>query len=142
MLNVVFDIANTQYDAIEDWQCYPMHFEIGGAQAKYRTIDIPYRDGLLHVEESFGGGAHYNNRTIGIDFLIMAVDHATMHSTICNTLNGKKAKVFLSTDPDWYYYGYINVETYYSSDWQWIFTMVIDADPYKYSVEDSEVKSL
>lgn len=137
MLNVIFEIDDQQYNAIEDWQCYPMEFEIGGAQAKQRTIDIPYRDGLLYVSESFGG-VHYSNRTIEIPFLILHKCHARIHSEICNILNGKKARIRLSTDPEWYYIGYINIGTYYSNNWQWIFTMMIDAEPYRVNVSSGE----
>lgn len=131
MLNVRFEVGSAEYDAVRDWECYPMSFTVGGARAKLRTINIPYRDGLLYVNESFGGGTHYENRTIEIPFLIMAKDHATMHSAVANILNGKKAKIYLSTDSEWYYYGYVHVDSYYSSGWQWQFVMTIDAEPYK-----------
>ena len=105
---------------------------IGKAEPKYLSVEIEGGDGELDYTDYFGD-IHYKNRPLSFAFSILGDknDFLRRYSEIQNLLNGRKMKITLSEDRDWYYVGRVTV-----NDWQSkknIGEIVIDvnAEPYK-----------
>ena len=59
-------------------------------------------------------------------------DWATAYSRVLNNLHGKKMKIVLDDDPEYYYLGRVTVSDYASSKRLGNITIEVDAEPFKY----------
>lgn len=105
---------------------------IGKAEPKTELIDVPAADGELDYTEYFGE-IRYKNRPLSFQFTSLAspADFPALYSRLQNLLNGRKMKITLTEDADYYYIGRVTV-----NDWETnkrIGKVVIDvnAEPYK-----------
>ena len=101
--------------------------------AKTETVNVPGADGELDLTEYFGG-VKYKNRKLSFEFHTIAEmsEFLSLFSNVQNAIHGKKLKIVLDDDPDFYYVGRITVNQW-KSDGR-IGTIAIDCDcePYKY----------
>lgn len=100
---------------------------------KIITIDIPDGDGVLDYTEYFGE-VKYNNGKITCEFStkVPINEFQELFSKVKNKLHGKKMKVTLSEDTDYYYIGRITVDEFKSNKSIGELTVEIDTEPYKY----------
>lgn len=112
---------------------------IEAPEAKKYTVDIEGGDGELDLTEYFGR-VNYKNRKLSFDFeaITSKVDFPTFFSTIFNDLHGKKMKVILDDDPNYFYYGRLSVKATHSKKISKI-TIEVDAEPYKYKLNQTTV---
>lgn len=112
--------------------------EIERPKGKITYLDIPGKDGSLDLSEAFGE-LRFNQRKVILPFKMRAEPNAAEQkiSEVANLLSGKKAKITLDKDPEYYYLGRLEVEgKYQNSVCQIIVTAL--CDPYKYKKEVTE----
>lgn len=107
---------------------------IGSPTIKTNTVAVEGGDGVLDFTEFFGE-AKYNNRTLSFTFstIVAPESFPGLYSQVLNLLHGKKMKVILDEDADFYYIGRINVADF-TKEMAVIGKIPITADcePYKY----------
>lgn len=107
--------------------------EIGTPEAKIITVDIPGSDGFVDLTETISGEVKYNNRELVFHFVSMAgiSSQAAAYQKVYNALHGKKMKITLDEDPEYYYVGRCSVEAEAENTVMYV-TVTADCEPYKY----------
>lgn len=102
-------------------------------------ITVPGRDGVIDLTESLTGEPLYHNRTVELVFDARGIidDWQQLYSEIAAYCHGKQFKIILDTDPDYYYYGRIAVNTTKNSRQNGTLTITAGAEPYKYELKHS-----
>ncbi len=131
MKGVKFDNIHSYYD---------LHLILSGcsispATPKENYIDIPGADGSIDLTEALGE-VKYNDRTGTLIFSVLpADDFEEKKSEISNLLNGKKFKITLDKDPDWFYIGRCSVSDYKADKKLRQITVDLKLQPFKYAPE-------
>lgn len=104
----------------------------------YIFDEVPGRNGSLDLTESLTGLVNYNDRTGSFDFIVENGfgNWIDRYSEIMRYLQGKRMKMTLEDDPDFYYIG-----RYYVSGWEtgqnWSnITIDYQVEPFKYSHDE------
>ena len=116
--------------------------DISLPEPKTYIIDVPCADGSLDLSTALtGGDIKYKNRTIKLDFTVLKPWNQLeiLRSTIANHLHGKVMKVIFDADFDSYYTGRCRITSFNSSSVPATLTIEIDAEPYKYNVEETVI---
>ena len=112
--------------------------EIERPKGKTSYLEVPGRDGALDLSEAFGE-LRFNQRKVILPFKLRAEPEAAEQkiSEVANLLSGKKLKITLDKDPQYYYLGRLEVEGKYQHP---VCQIIITAlcDPYKYKREVTE----
>lgn len=121
------------YNSFDDLNLILTKRIIGAPAPKVLSVDIPCGDGVLDYTEYFGE-VHYENRALRFEFSMITnpKDFIAEYSKITNLLSGRKVKVTLSDDPDYYYQGRIIVNEWESQKRIGRLVIDVDAEPYKY----------
>lgn len=125
------------FDDENSFEDYGIVFEsltIGAAEPQLVLIDVPFRNGSLDETDYFGD-VRYKDRELTMGFLIpwWAEDQHNIYSEVLNNLNGKRKRVILSADQDWYYEGRLSVGEFKIDNGFFKFEIKATVDPYKYS---------
>ena len=128
MKNVTFG----NYDAYLDFSLIRTSMEIGTPKPKTRIVDIEGADGEIDLTEYFGD-VNYNNRQLTFEFetIKRQDEFMKLFSIIQNAIHGKRMKVQISDDPDFYYIGRITVSEWKADKRTGKLTIEVDAEPYK-----------
>lgn len=107
--------------------------KIGSPDAKITTVEIPGADGVLDISEYFGD-IKYKNRTLSFNFstIVPQSEFLNLFSTIQNAIHGKRIRIVLDDDPDFYYIGRISVSEWKADKNIGKITVDCDCEPYKY----------
>ena len=132
----------------DDWHLIPTSrpvFQQGSVKTVY--IDIPGGDGQLDLTESLTGYPVFNNREGSLEFIVAngyRRSWAEGFSRFANWLHGKKLRVVLDDDPEYFYEGRFSLNEWKSNnDGTWSnITIDYNLKPYKYSVYVSTDKWL
>ena len=81
----------------------------GSPPPRTNLIPVLGMDGALDYSEAPDGMIHYELRTIVIDAGKTITSRHQQDSTIKNALHGRRMRITLSDDPQWYYIGRVNV---------------------------------
>ena len=112
--------------------------EIERPKGKIIYLEIPGKDGALDLSEAFGE-LRFNRRKVILPFKLRAEPEAAEQkiSEVANLLSGKKLKITLDKDPQYYYLGRLEVEGKYLHP---VCQIIVTAlcDPYKYKREVTE----
>lgn len=103
---------------------------------KTNLIEIEGADGVLDYSEYFGE-IKYNNRQVSFEFstIVDQSEFLNLFSEIQNALHGKKMKITLEDDPEFYYLGRVTVNEWKSNGRIGKITVEADCDPYKYKLK-------
>ncbi len=96
-------------------------------------LEVPGRDGLLDLTEAHGE-VKYNSRDFEFLFTIDSSDGMTFDekvSQVSNALNGRKFKITLDRDPDYYWLGRCVVDKYAQNKLIGQILVKATVDPYK-----------
>lgn len=117
--------------------------EIGSPEAKVEAIEIPGGHGVLDFTEFFGD-VKYNNRTLTFEFstIVPQSQFMALFSEVQNALHGKKMKIILDTDPEWFYFGRINVSEWRADKRIGLLTIECDCEPFKQSIYTTTVSKI
>ena len=108
---------------------------IGSPSIKTQSVDIPGSDGEIDLAD-YLPEKYYGNRTLSFEFEIIKKqkDYVSLFSKIQNALNGKRMKVILDIDKEFYYIGKIEVSEWKSEKRIGKIVINVNADPYKYRI--------
>ena len=131
---VLFD----NYNTFTDFNLYIQKTEISEAEIKKETINIPGADGELDFTYSLTGDAKFQNRKINITCANLK-KYITLqeYSRIQNALHGKKMKIILSNDLNFYYLGKVSIGKFEIDGLIRYVTIECDVEPYKYDLTSS-----
>lgn len=113
MLGITIIVGDNKIHTYTDWKLKWYNLEISSPKAKTYTIDIPGMDGELDLTESLMGDVKYDNRTLKLSFEVEGdyYSWATLSSKFNNFCHGRKVKVILDTDPNYYWEGRISLSS-------------------------------
>lgn len=116
---------------------------IGTPSPKREVIDVPGGDGVLDLTEFFGA-VKYNNRQLSFEFSTMVPQSQFMSlfSEVQNALHGKKMRIILDNDPEWFYMGRISVSEWKADRNIGKLTIDCDCEPYKQSIYTTTVTKI
>ena len=122
----------------DDWHLIPVTRPVV-AQAGISTsfVDIPGRkDGALDLSEYMTGRPRYANRSGSFSFYVdNEYDRGlTGQQVIAQFLHGKRMKMCLEDDPEYYYEGRFGVSSYKSDSAYSIIDINYTVGPYKYRI--------
>ena len=110
--------------------------EVSTATAKTTYIDIPGADGFLDLTEA-NGEIRYSDRSLKFTFSMNPM-HDLSESAwvekmqeICNRLSGRRCKITLDKDPDYYWEGRVSVDSFKSNKRVRQFVVSAKVIPYK-----------
>lgn len=130
--SVTFGTKNTW----DDWRLVPSSrplFE--PPEPKKKTIDIPGGDGVIDLSLTLTGYPLFANRQGSMEFYVMNdfKPWQEAYSDILNYLHGQQMIAILEDDPEYFYRGRFEVNTWRSEkDWSRI-VIDYDVNPYKWS---------
>lgn len=122
--------------SIDDWDLLMVSKTIGDAEPKTIDVDIAGSNGKLDLSE-WTGEILYNNRTLIFNFDIYdsPSNWWTLKRQITNYLHGKKLKIILDQDNNYYYYGRCKVTDFSNETTVAHITIECDCDPFIYKKE-------
>lgn len=115
--------------------------DIPPAPPKTTYIDVPGADGSLDLTESHGE-VRYKDRDCKFTFTMLpsdGTDWEEKKTEISNLLNGKKCKITLDTDEDYYYQGRCTVDDYLQDRNLKQFVITAKVKPYKFKQYETTV---
>ncbi len=122
----------------DDWGLLLQSLVISMPEAKISQVDIPGADGVIDLTEAMGT-VKYNNRDLQMTFDVKG-DPENWHSLtsqIGDYLHGKRLKIILDTDPDYYYIGRLALNSEKSNYLINRITITGNMEPYKYELFSS-----
>lgn len=114
--------------------------EIGSPEIKKKTVSVEGADGALDYTEYFGE-VKYDNRTLNFEFstIVPQSQFMDLYSQICNAIHGKKMKITLDADKDYYYIGRLAVSAFTNDKNIGAISVECDCEPWKYKQNDTVV---
>lgn len=105
---VLFDLINSETDL----GLFLSDVQITEPEPKRTLVDVPVMDGELDLTYALSSEIHYKNRKLTLEF--KTVDYTnnwmSVFSDIADKLHGKKMRVVISNDPDWYWDAFVTVD--------------------------------
>lgn len=132
MKGVLFGNKHT-YD---DWDLVLTNKALGLPTPKTSSVDVEGADGYIDTSEVLSGEIKFNNRNLVFEFT-MTTDYEEYNeliTDIANYLHGKKLKIILDEDDNYYYYGRCSINQWTSDKRIGKIVINCDCDPYKYSL--------
>lgn len=112
--------------------------EIGLPDIQTKQIQIPFRDGALDLTNVLSGRPHYGNRALTLNMNCIDPDKLQKMSSVANALHGQKARIIFDEDPEWFYYGRLDLSSFKENRLGGEYVILADCDPFKYSVTSSD----
>lgn len=131
---ILEDIATgEQINTYEKWELILGNKEISMPTPKTNYIDVEGADGSLDLTEATGD-IKYNDRTAKFPFTLKDkfMDLSSKVSEIANDIHGKKFKIFIYDDLDFYYVGRVSINEFKTSKAKGVITLEATLEPYKY----------
>ena len=120
---------------LKDWNLGWTSINLGFPEAKTYEQEIPGADGSLDLTDAIcSGDVKYKNRSLSLEFEAPDRDYfewARLVSEIANCIVGKRLKIILDTDPDYYYIGRLKLDTEKTDRELSVITLSGDVVPYK-----------
>lgn len=100
---------------------------------KTKLIPVPGSDAVIDLTESLTGQVHYEPRTIKFEFWMISQrsQWPALYSDIMNTLHGKRIRIIMDDDPNFYYIGRVSVDGMEAEKKTAALTMTATVEPYK-----------
>lgn len=120
-----------------DWHLIPTSRPvIVMPKEKTKTVDLPGADGILDISEVLTGFLLYANRSGSLQFIVdnWHEDWLTLHARIMEYIHGKRLKMILTDEPDFYYEGRFTVDQWASEANNSKITLRYELGPYKKDV--------
>ena len=108
-------------------------FVLVPAKPKTNFIEVPGRDGSIDATESTGK-VTYNDREFSFTFTVFPQDDLTFEerqTVVSNALNGKRCKITIEKDPDYYLMGRCTVNEYFANKKLRQIVVSVRTEPYK-----------
>ena len=114
--------------------------DVPPATVKTSYVDNPGGDGSWDLTEA-KGKVNYKNRECKFTFSVLPTDDFEQKKTeVSNLLNGRRFKIVLDKDPEYFWEGRCTINKYESK--KMVRKIVVSASvaPYKYKTEETSVK--
>lgn len=121
-----------------DWYLIPSSRpSIEHPTANIKYIEIPGSDGMIDLTDYLTGSAQYGMRTGSLSFFIDNghENHETIRENMMRVLHGKKIKMRLDDDPDYYYDGRFTVGKLEPGASHSSISIGYQVDPYKWNIQ-------
>lgn len=114
--------------------------EIGSPEVKRMIIEVEGADGTLDYTDFFGE-PKYNDVTHKFPFatIVPKGEFLSHYSQVKNALHGKKMRIILDDEPDFFYVGRIFVQAFSSDKTIGYITIEAECEPYKYKLAKTTV---
>lgn len=121
------------YHSYDDMSLLLIEKVIGNAPIKEKTVKVEGGHGVLDYTEYFGE-PKYDRRTLSFVFksIINQTQFLMQYSEIQNAIHGRRLKIILDEDPDYYYIGRIEVGEWKKDKNVGEVTIKADCEPWKY----------
>ena len=112
-------------------------YTLSPPEPKTYTVDIPGGDGVIDLTSALTGDVAYSNRSQSFTFMVVDPDSFERVKTdVSNFLHGKSFDYQMTMDPGYTYHGRFTVNEYSHALYAYpglvgVFTVSVDADPYK-----------
>lgn len=138
---ITFEYGGKSMHTWGEWHLAPKSRPyVAAPPIKEEYIDVPGADGSLDYTEVLAGTVRYGMRTGSWTFIMdngFNVDPFTFQSEILAFMHGKKVKVILDDDPEYYYIGRITLDPKLDPrDYNQI-SMKYNLEPYKHPINDT-----
>lgn len=121
----------------DDWHLIPSERpSVASPGVSTNFVEIPGRDGAIDMSTFLVNKPVYGNRSGSWEFIVDN-DHEyweTIRMKIANFLHGKRFKVVLEDDPDWYWEGRFAVDNWRSESSNSKVTINYQLSPYKHKL--------
>lgn len=132
---IIFDDI---YDTWSSWHLVPSDRpEVKPPAFKSNYIEKRGANGMLDVSNSLTGYPLFNDREGSWDFMVLdeSKSWSEVYSDIMNTIHGRKMKIRLSDDPDYYYIGRLTIDDFASDKVASKIVLNYKTEPYKYHIQ-------
>lgn len=134
-----------KYDDIEDESLgiRLLSVNMGSPEPYLTKTEIPGKNGVLDQSEAISGFTTYAEREVEMMYSLMAgseQDYQEKMGKIRNTLHGKKRKVVLPSDPEFYYDTRLLIEEAPENSLFSEITILGTAYPYKRKIKDTVIQ--
>ena len=127
---------------LRDWHCSITNSDVISMPApNLSLLEVPGMSGRLDVSEALTGDVSYGNRTLKLELakLTYVEDWYSVGLHVFNAFHGRKVKVIFDDDPDHYYLGRAVVSDPKRIRTAGTLTITIDADPFRYNIQETVV---
>ena len=129
------------YHSYNDFALILSKAELESPAVKEVKQEIEGADSELDLTDFFGE-PKYNNVKHRFTFSTLAIsgmEFVSLSSSIKNALHGKKVRIILDDDPNFYYMGRVHVSRYHNERQIGTVEIECDCEPYKYKLEKTVV---
>jgi hypothetical protein len=99
--------------SLRDLHLIQQQVNVQPAEPKLNLVNITGADGTKDLSELPGGRLSYKDRKVTWTYALYPGDNwDAKHRQVSNALNGKRCKITLDTDPDYYFLGRLTVKKY------------------------------
>lgn len=144
MGDFVYDGAHSiDISGRDTWAYYKMAPQsrpfVAQPSVKTEYVDVPGADGQLDYTEVLTGGVRYGTRTGDWTFLVDNGywDYPVLYSDLLSYLHGKKHKIILKDDPNYYYQGRLTITPNFGTKDYSTIKISYVLDPYKYPLSST-----
>lgn len=114
--------------------------DVQPAKPKLNLIKIPGADGSKDLSEQPAGRIVFEDREIEWTFALYPGEKwDEKHSEVSGALNGKRCRITLDTDPEYYYLGRITVKKYKVDSLLRQITVAATCHPYKFKQHETAI---
>lgn len=110
-------------------------------EVRTNFVEVPGMNGSLDLTEALAGTIFYNDRELETDFILVdqSMNWIDVYTDVVDKLHGKRMKIKLVDDPDWYYMGRVTVSEFASNSDYSSISISCTMEPFKYpNVEKSD----
>lgn len=100
---------------------------------KTKTVEVPGADGVIDLTEALIDDIKYENRSLQFTFTVIdpMASFAAVLSEVTNYLHGRKLRIYMDWDRNYYYEGRCSVNSFKTNKRTGTIVIDCDCDPYK-----------
>ena len=136
----MYGVTFGEYHSADDFNLILKSKVIGAAETKIELLEIPGSSTALDFTE-FTGEPQYNNRELNFDFKFIDGwdEQYAQYEIINNAIHGRKLKIIIDEEPNYYYFGRINVGDWETEKYIGLVSITCDCEPWKYKEDITTV---
>lgn len=125
----------------DDWELVLTNKVLGLPTPKTSSVEVEGADGSIDTSEVISGEIKFNNRKLEFEFTMTNPydDYNELVTEIANYLHGRRLKITLDEDDDYYYIGRCQINQWTSDKRIGKIVISCDCEPYKYSVRPTTI---
>ena len=127
------DVTIGTYSMQTNFGLYLPEYTIPAPPQQTKFVSIIGRDGAVDLSSALG--IHYDSRKWTLDFKCFnpTVNWHTLISSVMNAIHGQRLNFEFADDPNYFWTGRINVESYKPNKGEGTVRVTITSDPFKYA---------